>query len=145
MTTAEPITVLTPAELNSTLLRIRVNLSNINDLKAQLEGIQQENAALEEAVIATCAHTGERPYSYDLRVRDIKGRATTTYHERELRLALEDTRSELLPAVFTRTETFKFNRKAAEALEEQIGGLDTYRTVKPGVNRLVLEDVREHA
>ncbi|MFT2719710.1 hypothetical protein ACMT4L_06850 [Deinococcus sp. A31D244] len=140
--TTEPITVLTPGELNSTLLRMRVNLSHINELKAQLQDIQQENVALEAAVIATCAHTGERPDSYDLRVRDVKGRASTTYHERELRLALEDTRPELLPAVFTRTETFKFNRKAAEALEDQIGGLDAYRTVTPGVNRLVLEDVR---
>lgn len=145
MTTAEPITVLTPAELNNTLLRIRVNLSNINDLKAQLQDIQQENAALEEAVIATCAHTGERPDSYELRVREVKGRASTTYHERDLRLALEDSHPELLPAVFTRVETFKFNRKAAEALEEQIGGLDAYRTVTPGVNRLEIEDTRGQA
>lgn len=145
MTTAEPITFLTPAELNNTLLRIRVNLSNINDLKAQLQDMQQENAALEAAVIATCDHTGARPDSYELRVREVKGRASTTYHERDLRLALEDSYPELLPAVFTRVETFKFNRKAAEALEEQIGGLDGYRTVKPGMNRLVLEDVREQA
>lgn len=137
--------VLEPGELYEALLAIRVKRNRLAELRESAEALAAELSALETAFLNTCTDLNERPDGYELRVREVKGRASIKYHERDLRLALEGAHPELLPAVFTRVETFKFNRKAAEALEEQIGGLDAYRTVTPGVNRLEIEDTRGQA
>ncbi|GGS38173.1 hypothetical protein [Deinococcus knuensis] len=134
-----------PGELYEALLDIRLKRDQLTRLRGQVQALTAELSDLETAFLNTCTDLNERPGGYDLRVREVRGRASTTYHERDLRLALEGSRPELLPAVFTRVETFKFNRRAAEALEEQIGGLDAYRTVTPGVNRLEIEDTRGNA
>lgn len=133
--------VLTHVELRESMLTLASRRRILAEEQDRLNARRAELAELEARVLASCMQTGQEVEMYGLRVRLVKGRASTTYHESELRETLTVHHAHLLPAVFQRVETWKFNRKAAEALEDQIGGLDPYRTVKPGENRMVLEEV----
>lgn len=164
MTAIAELNAITHAELLDALLRDARSMnalqrrmmidSKLNDieeddqcitrLRAELEERQTLRAQRVEEILAIAQIDGT-PIEDDsrYRVREVQGRASTQYDEHSLRQAVVDHAPELLPALFEEVTSYKFNRKAVEAVEERLARagitLANVRTVTPGVNRWVVE------